>query len=145
MFVNQTRLNYEKTHPCPDYVDYLEEQNKIRSIKYGKVLDKLSGRISKYEARLKKEKEVVEDIEEEKDELKEEFFEKLEEKEEHNPYGRKKSEGEGIVIPEDDAYDRAEIDKTGSKENVRDDGVIYVLWTIVLLLSVGILYLIFSH
>ena len=35
VFVNQIRLGHEKTHPCPDYVDYLEQQEKIQGDRLG--------------------------------------------------------------------------------------------------------------
>ncbi|GEM_PF-6703639 len=44
LFVNQIRIGYENTHPCPDYVDYLEKKERILSIRYGHFLDLLWGR-----------------------------------------------------------------------------------------------------
>lgn len=47
VLVNQIRLGHEKTHPCPDYVDYLEHQKKIQSHRWRKTLDRLTGRANK--------------------------------------------------------------------------------------------------
>ena len=49
VFVNQMRLGHEKTHPCPDYVDYLEQQKKIQGRKWSNTLDRLTGRTHKGE------------------------------------------------------------------------------------------------
>ena len=49
IFVNQIRLGHEKTHPCPDYVDYLAEQKKIQGDRWGRTLDRLTGRTSRKE------------------------------------------------------------------------------------------------
>ncbi len=44
IFLNQIRLGYKNTHPCPDYVDYLEQQKKIQGARWARTLDRLSGR-----------------------------------------------------------------------------------------------------
>lgn len=58
VFVNQIRLGHENTHPCPDYVDYLEEQKIIHGKKYGEALDKLLGRTPKYKLPLVERQEI---------------------------------------------------------------------------------------
>ena len=47
VFINKIRLGHKNTHPCPDYVDYLEHQRKIQSHKWGNTLDKLTGKTHK--------------------------------------------------------------------------------------------------
>ena len=49
VFVNQIRLGHEKTHPCPDYVDYLEQQKKIQRDRWGRTLDRLTGKTHRVE------------------------------------------------------------------------------------------------
>ncbi|MBI2101317.1 hypothetical protein HYT53_01790 [Candidatus Woesearchaeota archaeon] len=58
IFINQIRLGHENTHPCPDYVDYLEEQKTIHGKKYGEALDKLLGSTPKYKLPLSERQEI---------------------------------------------------------------------------------------
>ena len=61
LFINRIRLSYQKTHPCPDYVDYLEQQKKIQDIKYGEALDLLSGRKPNYKLPLSERQQIREE------------------------------------------------------------------------------------
>lgn len=71
VFLNQIRLGHETSHPCPDYVDYLEEQKKIQNARYGKALDRLTGRIHRG------------DLEDEDDDI---VFQDNKKNEKHEPY-----------------------------------------------------------
>ena len=49
VLVNRIRLGHKNTHPCPDYTDYLEQQKKIQGARWGRALDRLTGRTHKRE------------------------------------------------------------------------------------------------
>lgn len=114
VFINQIRLGHEKTHPCPDYVDYLEQQKKIQGARWGRTLDRLTGRTNKGE-----DLEVDDDItyqnnknrKYEKDELYLYRYFPPEEKSRHPPKVQEKYKKEQVVF-ERDGYIKSLLIKT---------------------------------
>jgi uncharacterized protein YkwD len=101
VFVNQIRLGHENTHPCPDYVDYLKQQKKIQGAKWGRALDKLTGRTPKVEELEEDESTIYQDSKGRKDEENEPYLYRYispEEKSRHPPKVQEKYKKEQVVF-----------------------------------------------